>query len=710
MEGLSALRIELYEELQGLPNALRSDFPDLAVDFLATAFRPSSAAAAAATQSLTCPPAAAALQPALALPPFQLVGPSPVAEMPSVHPNGGLPPSDSLMSMQSALSAIQLEAAVIDGTAAQAPASGWGSLALPAQKAPAAQQQQQSAGGRHACMPNDTLSTPPGLALLVECRRCRKVLLACSALHHQWQCNQQPELAMPAETSASQSEAHSSSSDGVPAIPSASRGSKRRWTSEHGVAATMGNAPIKLSRLSKGGGSSLRAESAEASPSMGEVVEGGWWLPEELHSQPVPVAVAAEMPAMDHLPSPNIHLTMQQRRRRSQHPPRMRRRYLHTHPGRDLPEPLLLNAVARPATGGDHPAGPGPAGPLAPAIAGSSSSSPHKMPPQYLVMPAPAAPTAVPLSATDLPLLRTSIPGPSLTPPTQSLPSTTAGQCQQRQPMLQSKYQDQCRIFQSLLPEQQHRIKQLQRQRAQRQLSSPPPQQQQPGAGMVAQAHASHLPGQAGQPARPGALAPLQQLQLLHLKQPHLQQQQQTVPTTAAMGPSRHPLAQADFQQHATLPVRRRAVQPQHGLSAALGVTNARPGSSPAPALFPFPVQFRGPIPLQFQQQQWPGMPYQQQQLRQQAAFCGSSWLMPQPLPVHGSAVEGIPMVAGSVLASFSDSSLMPMAVPMPQQQPPQPFHLPDYPVPAVSGTIVAGEPVAMSSPGPTDDAHPAAL
>lgn len=30
---------ELYDELQGLPEALRSEFPDLAVDFLATVFR-----------------------------------------------------------------------------------------------------------------------------------------------------------------------------------------------------------------------------------------------------------------------------------------------------------------------------------------------------------------------------------------------------------------------------------------------------------------------------------------------------------------------------------------------------------------------------------------------------------------------------------------------------------------------------------------------
>jgi len=31
---------ELFEELQDLPEALQSDFPDLAVDFLATVFRP----------------------------------------------------------------------------------------------------------------------------------------------------------------------------------------------------------------------------------------------------------------------------------------------------------------------------------------------------------------------------------------------------------------------------------------------------------------------------------------------------------------------------------------------------------------------------------------------------------------------------------------------------------------------------------------------
>lgn len=37
------LAAELYNELQGLPEALRSDFPDLAVDFLATVFRPATA-------------------------------------------------------------------------------------------------------------------------------------------------------------------------------------------------------------------------------------------------------------------------------------------------------------------------------------------------------------------------------------------------------------------------------------------------------------------------------------------------------------------------------------------------------------------------------------------------------------------------------------------------------------------------------------------
>ena len=47
--------------------------------------------------------------------------------------------------------------------------------------------------------------------------------------------------------------------------------------------------------------------------------------------------------------SPPIRLTKQQRRRRSQQPPRMQRRYLHMHPVRDLPHPLLLNAEVRPA-------------------------------------------------------------------------------------------------------------------------------------------------------------------------------------------------------------------------------------------------------------------------------------------------------------------------------------------------------------------------
>lgn len=39
---------ELYNELQGLPEALRSEFPDLAVDFLATVFKAAPASAAAA--------------------------------------------------------------------------------------------------------------------------------------------------------------------------------------------------------------------------------------------------------------------------------------------------------------------------------------------------------------------------------------------------------------------------------------------------------------------------------------------------------------------------------------------------------------------------------------------------------------------------------------------------------------------------------------
>lgn len=41
------LPADLYNELQGLPEALRSDFPDLAVDFLATVFRPLAAASPA---------------------------------------------------------------------------------------------------------------------------------------------------------------------------------------------------------------------------------------------------------------------------------------------------------------------------------------------------------------------------------------------------------------------------------------------------------------------------------------------------------------------------------------------------------------------------------------------------------------------------------------------------------------------------------------
>ncbi len=93
----------------------------------------------------------------------------------------------------------------------------------------------------------------------------------------------------------------------------------------------------------------------------GEVAQGAPRQRHERRSAPppihIPAAPAAVKPASSAPPgsgnleplSPTIHLSSSQRRRRTQHPPRLRRRFLTIHPGRDLEQPLLLNAVATPA-------------------------------------------------------------------------------------------------------------------------------------------------------------------------------------------------------------------------------------------------------------------------------------------------------------------------------------------------------------------------
>lgn len=173
-----------------------------------------------------------------------------------------------LAEVQAMLAAVQDEAAHIDATAGAVPAGGWGDLALPVVAAPASQLPppvvQRSAGGRRAASPAPRPALPlPAPAQLLECSRCRKVLLACSAVQHHQQCSQQPEATVaggaPAEVS---SEARSSSDGAPPAAPSGSRGSKRKRLS--GAAAA---AAAKASRLSRG--ASQRAGSVEATPSLG---------------------------------------------------------------------------------------------------------------------------------------------------------------------------------------------------------------------------------------------------------------------------------------------------------------------------------------------------------------------------------------------------------------------------------------------------------
>lgn len=178
--------------------------------------------------------------------------------------------------MQAMLEAVQREAATIEATAGATPATGWGDLALPLVVPPAEQvkqltAQQRSAGGRRSPSPavGRTQPPPPLPAQLLECRRCRKVLMACAAVQHQRQCSQQPEATVVqpggGETSLSQSDGPSSSEDVPVRAPSASRGSKRKRPSGS-VAAAPGGA--KASRMSKGG--SMRAGSVEFTPSIGE--------------------------------------------------------------------------------------------------------------------------------------------------------------------------------------------------------------------------------------------------------------------------------------------------------------------------------------------------------------------------------------------------------------------------------------------------------
>lgn len=177
--------------------------------------------------------------------------------------------------VQAMLEAVQEEAASIEATAGATPPGGWGDLALAVVAAPAGQlpqpsAAQKSAGGRRAASPAVRAAAPPPVpAQLLECCRCRKVLLACSAAQHQRQCSQQPEAtvggAAPETSIGGQSSDARSSSDGAPAaVPSGSRGSKRKRLSGAAAAA----AAAKASRLSKGG--SHRAGSVEATPSFGE--------------------------------------------------------------------------------------------------------------------------------------------------------------------------------------------------------------------------------------------------------------------------------------------------------------------------------------------------------------------------------------------------------------------------------------------------------
>lgn len=131
---------------------------------------------------------------------------------------------------------------------------------MPLERAAPASARQQQPGGRVAS-PAATAAQAPAQALLVECQRCRKVLLACSSPEHQRQCMQRQQLADGGSLSDGPS-----SSEGVPAAaPSASRGSKRKRLVGTAAAASGGGAG-KHSRPSHGG---RRAASVEASPSLG---------------------------------------------------------------------------------------------------------------------------------------------------------------------------------------------------------------------------------------------------------------------------------------------------------------------------------------------------------------------------------------------------------------------------------------------------------
>ncbi|KAI3432315.1 hypothetical protein D9Q98_003875 [Chlorella vulgaris] len=120
MEVVSQLRIELYEELQALPEGLRSSFPDLAADFLAVVFKPwqrSKQPSTAATQHRP-------------LVPFQLL-------VDAFRPAGVEVNGASFGLSDACLESIRLALADLNevavGTeAAAACADGWGDLALSA--------------------------------------------------------------------------------------------------------------------------------------------------------------------------------------------------------------------------------------------------------------------------------------------------------------------------------------------------------------------------------------------------------------------------------------------------------------------------------------------------------------------------------------------------------------------------------------------------
>lgn len=193
---------ELFEELQLLPGGLHSEFPDLAVDFLASVFKARTGVGGASCDSRPC---------LSCLAPFQVHTPADG----SSHNRRFEAGTVNFEHAQSFLTTVADEAASIEATASTP--AGWGSLAV----------NLATSGSISDSKRSQRAASEPEACGLLECRQCHRVLLASCALHHQQNCRRQVQCTLSAELSDSQSELHSSSDEQLAARSSDATAAKR---------------------------------------------------------------------------------------------------------------------------------------------------------------------------------------------------------------------------------------------------------------------------------------------------------------------------------------------------------------------------------------------------------------------------------------------------------------------------------------------------